>query len=425
MSVVYEFTRTPELAGLAIEVERRGERLHTRFVGPWGPWRSRLVWIYFAWLNRVKPLRIDGREGIWSLYFPPIPSTAHSAVLEAYLATFLVKRKAPAAATIGVTDSCQYTCVHCSAMRRNEDGAGSTARRKLTLGELKRVVDESVAAGCGNVTFTGGEPLLFPQLEELITHVPKEHAVAQVFTNGRELTEERAAALAAAGLHSIQVSVDSPVSEEHDRLRGEAGAFAAARRAVTAARRAGLLVGVSTYATPASVRRGDVPALARLAATWGACELTVFDAIPTGRLLDDTSVALAADDRRRLRLQARATNRAAQRGLRVVTQTWTNSGRGFARFIGCLAGNCQFHVTASGDFQPCDFMPLSMGNVRDDSVGDLWRRTCDHPAFCRHSNACRMQSAEFRRRYIERIPSDAALPYPIARLDGNAPQVRP
>ena len=436
---LYEFTRTPELAGLAIEVERDGECLRTRFVGPWGPWRSRLVRAYFTWLNRVKPLRVEGREGIWSLYFPPIPSPAHGSVIEAYLNTFLVKRQAPAAVTIGVTDACQYACVHCSAARRNGNGPGGreanpperaasttsdgvrrgAAPRPLTLEELKRVVDESVGAGCGNVSFTGGEPLLFPHLEELVAHVPRDRAVAQVFTNGRELTEERAASLAAAGLHSVQVSVDSPIAEEHDRLRGETGAFAAARRAVTAARRASLLVGVSTYATPASVRRGDVPMLARLAASWGACELTVFDAIPTGRLLDDTSVLLTRGDRRRLLLQSWTTNRATRRRFRVVTQTWTNSGHGFARFIGCLAGNCQFHVTAAGEFQPCDFMPLSMGNVRDAAVGDLWRQTCDHPAFRRHSNACRMQSPRFRERYIDRIPSDAGLPYPIGHLDGD------
>jgi MoaA/NifB/PqqE/SkfB family radical SAM enzyme len=150
----------------------------------------------------------------------------------------------------------------------------------------------------------------------------------------------------------------------------------------------------------------------------------VFDAIPTGRLLDDPGVALTKADRRRLRLQAFTTNRAARRRFRVVTQTWTNSGHGFARFIGCLAGNCQFHVTATGEFQPCDFMPLTMGNVHDAPVGDLWRRTCDHAAFCRHSNACRMQSAAFRRQYIERIPPDAALPYPMADLDRSRVAVR-
>ena len=249
--------------------------------------------------------------------------------------------------------------------------------------------------------------------------MPRDRAVAQVFTNGRELTQERAAALAAAGLHSVQVSVDSPVPEEHDRLRGEAGAFAAARRAVTAARRAGLLVGVSTYATPASVRRGDVPALARLAASWGACELTVFDAIPTGRLLGDTSVILSKADRRRLLLQSWTTNRAAQRRFRVVTQTWTNSGHGFARFIGCLAGNCQFHVTARASSSPATSCRSASGTcaTRPSATSGAAPATTRPSAGTATPAACSRR--DFRERYIERIPPDAALPYPIELLDGS------
>lgn len=115
--MLYEFPRTPELAGLSIRVEREHERVRARLDGPWGRWRSHLVSTYFAWLNRVKPLRIDGREGIWSLYFPPVPSSAHNAVLESYLTTLVVKRQTPAAVTIAVTDACQYTCRHCSAAK--------------------------------------------------------------------------------------------------------------------------------------------------------------------------------------------------------------------------------------------------------------------------------------------------------------------
>ncbi len=418
--MLYEFARTPELTGLSLEVEREHERVRARFQGPWGPFRSRLVSAYFAWLNRIKPLRIDGREGIWSLYFPPVPSTAHNAVLESYLTTFLVRRQTPAAATIAVTESCQYACWHCSASRGDSGkGRARHPRRSMTLAELKRVIDESIAAGCGNITFTGGEPLLLPDLEVLIAHVPRDCAVTQVFTNGRDLTVERATSLARAGLHSIQVSIDSPVPAEHDRLRGTAGAFVAAQRAVAAARRAGLLVGVSSYATGDSVRCGDVIALARLAQRWGASELTVFDAIPTGRLLAETGVVLSDGERLRLLLQVRRANRGAQRRPRVISQTWTNCGIGFARFVGCLAGHCQFHVTAHGEFQPCDFMPITMGNVFETPVADLWRQTCDHPAFRRHSNACRMQSARFRERYVDQIPAHAALPYPMRELDGG------
>lgn len=424
VDMLYEFRRSPALSKLAIVVRRRGERLHAELRGPWGLWQARMVHAYFRWLDGLGPLRVDGRSDIWSLYFPPIPSAAHNKVVEAYLTTFLLRRQTPAAVTIGVTDACQYSCPHCSAAR-GAHSTGNGKRRELATAELIRVVQECLAAGCGNVTFTGGEPLLAPGLEELVAAVPADLAVTQVFTNGRALTDARAASLAAAGLHAVQVSVDSPYPAEHDRRRGLEGAFAAAERAVVAARRAGLLVGMSTYATSESVRRRDVLALARLAAEWGACELSVFDAIPTGRLLRHPQVVLSRSERIALVLQARQANKASGRRLRVVTQTWTNSGVGFARLIGCLAGHCQFHITSGGEFQPCDFMPITMGNVRDDPVETLWRRTCRHPAFRRHSGRCRMQSPAFRRRYIEAIPDGVALPYPMAMLSRPPASGRP
>jgi MoaA/NifB/PqqE/SkfB family radical SAM enzyme len=100
----------------------------------------------------------------------------------------------------------------------------------------------------------------------------------------------------------------------------------------------------------------------------------------------------------------------------VITQTWTNSGLGFSRFIGCLAANWQFHITAQGDFTPCDFTPLTFGNVRTEAVKDLWERMLGHPAYSKHQLSCRMQDSLFRKRYIDQIPEGAELPYAILDL---------
>ena len=109
----------------------------------------------------------------------------------------------------------------------------------------------------------------------------------------------------------------------------------------------------------------------------------------------------------------REVNRVHKGRLRVITQSWTNSGRGFSLLIGCLAANLQCHVTAQGDLTPCDFTPLSFGNVRDADVAELWQRMLEHPAYAKRSLHCRMQYPEFRQTYIETIPEGASLPYPI------------
>ena len=98
----------------------------------------------------------------------------------------------------------------------------------------------------------------------------------------------------------------------------------------------------------------------------------------------------------------------------MITQSWTNSGLGITRSIGCLAAHFQLHVSAHGDFMPCDFTPLSFGNVREESVADLWAKETAHPAYRRHSRKCRMQEPEFRKRYIDTIPK--ALPSPTRYL---------
>ncbi len=246
--------------------------------------------------------------------------------------------------------------------------------------------------------------------------VPRELSRVQAFTNALLLDEARAARLKEAGLFAVQLSLDSPDAAEHDRLRGVAGAFDAVREGVHHARGAGLLVGVSTYATNESVAARHLTRIARLADEWGVHEVTVFDVLPTGRLFRRTDLLLTEQSRKQLLHEAAALNRSFRGRPHVITQAWTNSGRGFARFIGCLAGNYQFHITASGDFTPCDFTPLAIGSVRQRSVSDLWRTMVDHPAYCQHSKGCRMQSEAFRERYIDPIPAGAPLPFPIDRL---------
>lgn len=398
----YEFPNIRLPRGVRLEVENRAGRLEVRASGLLGPlfgWMlSRFLEIY----NRLGPVGTSGGANVYSLYVPPIPSRAHARHTEDFFRRWLFGTRIPLAVTIGVTGRCQCRCVHCSAV-----DAGSQAP-PLSLDEVRRVVAESVALGVTNVTFTGGEPLLREDLEALVATVPAREAVSLVFTNGIGLTPGRARQLKDAGLWGVQVSLDSPEEEAHDRLRGWPGCFEAVRAGVAAARAAGLLVGLSTYATSGSVRDGHLARIAELGASWGAHELTVFDALPSGRLRGREALLLSSESRQRL-VQDGLELRARYRGrMHVVTQSWTNSAKGFARFIGCLAGHYQFHVTADGRFRPCDFTPLSIGNVRVSSVPELWQRLTSHPAYRRHSRSCRMQCPTFRKRFLDEAPDPAS-----------------
>ena len=411
--MIYRFPDTPQLGDLSLDVRVSDGRIHYSAKGR--GWLRRLrplaaIAGYTVYLNRKKPIRTIGDQYVYSLHIPPVPGTAHARNLDGTLNERFFGVRRPMAATLALTDHCQCFCGHCSAAMR------STERPELTTSEWKRVIDECVRLGVQLVTFTGGEPLLRPDLEELVASVPSDLAVPTFFSNGLALTEQRLRSLKDAGLYAIQLSLDSPDPDAHDEMRGVHGVFEAVETAARMAVDAGVPVGISTYASNESVDERRLTKLAEVAAEWGVCEISVFDAIRTGRLLHAPRPLLDRSHRLRLLLESRGVNRRYSPRLRVITQTWTNLGLGITRSIGCLAAHFQVHVSARGEFMPCDFTPLSFGNVREESVSDLWAKLTSHPAYRRHAIKCRMQNSEFRAKYIEPIPEGAPLPYPVAGL---------
>jgi len=407
---VYRFPSSPNLKDLQVFVAKKNNAFRTRLKGRW-PWKAAvLTKVYFAYFSRMKPVFAAAENNVYSQYVPPIPGPAHARQLETFINRWVYGIRRPMAVTIALTDRCQLDCFHCSAVSHN------TRRSELDGGNIGKIVGESLGLGVSCVTFTGGEPLLRPDLEEFVALVPADKANCLVFTNGLALDERRARRLKEAGAFGLQFSLDSPDPAEHDRLRSRRGTFRSVQEGVRCALRAGLTVGLSTYATNESVARQDLSRLAGLAHEWGVHEVSVFDVISTGKLKDNASLSLSAAQRRRLIQEAFQSQKRFGFRPRILTQSWTNSRRGFARWLGCLAGNYQFHVTARGEFTPCDFTPLSFGSALREPLRDLWDKQLRHPAYREHCFHCRMQSEPFRRKYIDSIPAGAALPYPMEKF---------
>jgi len=407
MRHTYRFRNTPELEGTVITVENvRGRIVIDPSASRLQPF-SALIQAYFDSFNAMQPIASHRGANVYSLYWPPVPSEPHARFFEDFVRTWFLGRPSPPVVTVAITDDCQCRCVHCSA-----DTLSDFHRGPYSLTDLRRIIDECLSIGVCNMIFLGGEPLLHKDLEACIAYVPPEMSVTQIFTNGVSLDGERIASLRAAGLNAVKISLDSPDPDEHDRLRGRAGTFHAVERGAKLALDAGLLVGLATYATRESVRDRSLERIAALAAQWGVHEVTVFDIIPTGRLLRREEMMLSEEDRRELLAQARSLNKHSP-SPRILTQSWTNSASRLAKYVGCLAATSQFHITASGELTPCDFTPLSFGNVHSESIPRIWNRLVGHPEFCRHSQRCRMQDPNFRKRYIHTIPEGDPLPHPI------------
>jgi MoaA/NifB/PqqE/SkfB family radical SAM enzyme len=410
LAMEYRFPNLPELEGLSILVRNDNGRIKADLLGSYSIKTWFFVKLYFFVFNKAGSLINLHGSSVSSMYIPPIPSQPHARIFESYLAAALFDRRIPQAVTIGVTTACQFHCVHCSAKGR------SKTVPVLTADELKEITRQCISLGVTNITFTGGEPLLRTDLEEIIASIPKEKAISLVFTNALGLTLERAKSLKEAGLFGVHISLDSVNPSAHDLFRGFKDAFKFVEKGVKNALEAGLLVGISTYVTRDKALNHDIVPMAELCAQWGIHEMTVFDAIQTGEFKDEKGITLNKKARNVLLKDSKIINKKYKGTPRIITQTWTNSGRGFSRFIGCLAANLQFHITAQGDFTPCDFTPLSFGNIKKVPLSELWGKILHHPAYKCRRQTCRMQDPEFRKKYIESIPEDADLPFPIDKL---------
>ncbi|QLC35338.1 TIGR04347 family pseudo-SAM/SPASM protein (plasmid) [Halarchaeum sp. CBA1220] len=137
-----------------------------------------------------------------------------------------------------LTKQCNLYCEHCYAAADTE-----TADGELTTEEGKRLLDDLAAYGAPVVLFSGGEPCVRDDLEELVAYASDRGIRPVLSTNGTLLTPDRVADLKDAGLAYAGVSVDG-LHERNDEFRGQEGAFDAAIRGIEACLDAGIKTGL-------------------------------------------------------------------------------------------------------------------------------------------------------------------------------------
>jgi len=360
-------------------------------------------------INRLKVIAEKNGKNVYNLYNPPMPSRVGLRPFERKLRTMVEKIVFPATSTLSVTPRCPCRCVHCSA-----DRFVTPDRRELTTEEIQSVVDQALDLGVCTMIFTGGEPMSRADLPDLIAHVDKNRAHTMIFTSGVLLTEKNVQRLAAAGLGSLNVSIDADTPAVHDELRRMPGAFRKALDGARRARAAGILTGISTYACHESVASGALEHLLEIARDEGFQEVTIFDCVPTGKFLTHPEVIMGRKDIKRVRALAEKYN-ASDGPMGVTAQAKANAYDGG----GCFGGFAQFYMTCYGDINPCDFNPVSFGNVREEPLEAIWRRLATHPEYAPHRHACRMQSRRYRTKYIDPICDEERLPVRIERLPGD------
>jgi MoaA/NifB/PqqE/SkfB family radical SAM enzyme len=157
---------------------------------------------------------------------------------------------------IKVNYGCNLRCEMCKHWRE-------TREQPISMDRFKEVITELGELGCGKIHFSGGEPMLRPQLPDLVEHAAQLGMRVTLTTNGTLVDKVKAKRLVEAGLRGVNISIDSPIRKMHEKIRGVEGSFKLTTRAVSLFRkyahkgkltvRINTVVGRSNYETLANL----------------------------------------------------------------------------------------------------------------------------------------------------------------------------
>jgi radical SAM protein with 4Fe4S-binding SPASM domain len=298
-----------------------------------------------------------------------------------------------------LTKRCNLRCTHCYISA----GPWETGEAELGPAECRRVVDELLAVNpAPMLILSGGEPLVREDLPELVAYAAGRGATVVVGTNGTTLTEGRVAALKAAGVSGVAVSIDSLEGPRHDGFRGGTQALSRTIAGLERLRASRLDFVVQTTATPENA--DEIPALVEWAAAQGAVCFNLYFLVPTGRgtglvglspeqveaLLD-----LLADAERRHRGAMMVRAKCAPHFMRRVHQTSPDSPVLNYR-TRCPCGIDYCRITPDGKVTPCPYMPTVAGDLRKQSFGDVWSGSALFAALRRRELGGRCGRCEYR-----------------------------
>lgn len=331
----------------------------------------------------------------FSLLSPPIASPAAKRRLRLIMNDLMQganNSRTPHFITMAVTYDCQCDCSHCSASEYKESVVREDSA--LSYAELVNAVRQTIDLGASSIVFTGGEPLLYKGLYDLIGSVDKTRAICTIFTNGEYLDKQAVAGLRANGAFGVFVSFDFPDAATHDRNRGRKGIFEKAVKGIKLCQEKGILTGISTFATRQKLANGEIDAMMRLARDLNVMEVFLFDIIPTGKLSDKNSLLLEERDFEEIR-RLRARYNVEPDFPRIIHQTMLTSIAFPCTQEGCPAGSAHMHIRANGDVCPCDFTPIAYGNIRNNPVKEIWQNIIQSDIYSKPSHKCRLSDPSF------------------------------
>lgn len=290
---------------------------------------------------------------------------------------------------------CNMRCEHCSIKRFQ----GANPNRRLNPKDVHMLAGQADEMGLARFVISGGEPTIFPDLEELVSAIDPEKFYINCDTNGW-LLAEKAQFLKDIGIDRMQLSIDSLDAEEHDRFRHMPGAYARAIEGIRACREVGLDLYIQTVVTKERLHSEE---FIQFLEYFNGMGLNVFVsyAKPVGAWEGHFDNLIDRGDM------------AYMRELEKKHRVCTHLTPGYGLDMGCIGVKGFISVTEYGDVLPCPYIHTSIGNILEDSLANIIQKGMSISHFGEHRDTCLIaEDLDFIKKYVAGRIYGKPLPVP-------------
>lgn len=267
-----------------------------------------------------------------------------------------------------LTKVCNLSCVHCKAE------AGEPLPEELTKRETFEFVDSLISLSKPLLILTGGEPLMREDLFDIASYATENGVRVALATNGTLIDEKKASNIKKSGIKRVSISLDGSNPDVHDKIRGVEGAFERAITGIEGLKSHGVEVQINTTVTKQNLH--DLSDIMELCLDLQLKALHLFLLVPVGCGLEiEEKSQLQPEEYERVlnwfyrkskdtKLELKAT--CAPHYFRIAKVD-------AKRRLGCLAGISVCFVSSLGYVQPCGYLPLNAGNIRESGIDEIWQ----------------------------------------------------
>lgn len=251
--------------------------------------------------------------------------------------------------------ACNFKCRHC-AIERFKTHKGES----LSVLDVSMIAEQADKMGLASICISGGEPLIFPDLEDVIEAIGPHRFVISIDTNGYFLTEDKIKWLVSMGVDRIHLSIDG-LENNHSMFRGNTGSWGRCIEALRHCKEHGLGVIVNIVATKSIVKSGEIIKQLDFIKQFGE-HASIIYAKPVGSFEEYKNEILDTNDIEYIQTLTKQYN--------CSTHLSPNCGHEF----GCLCLKRHFSITAYGDVLPCPWIPITIGNIRNEGLETIIKR---------------------------------------------------